>query len=532
MSAIDEFKDKLQTYFDAGTPIICIDSFDRYSVIDTLNGEFGREYEIVQYRNKGFLTFAKDGVTLPDLDSTPADLPRALKYYVNYRDRKDNSSGSKPGILILNEIQPLLDQMECWLKLQEYAQNIQEFNDGLRKDRSCDVRIILLCSRFALPPELEPFVTLLHFPAPDRDEIQKILLDFLTVRGEEPKDIDADFYEVVKALQGLTAFEIKGILAKAHANGPMIGKDGLDFINQEKQQIVRKSGLLEMIRVRESERLVGMSALREYIQSYKAVFEHIDLAERHQVSVPNGIMVFGMPGCGKSLSAKFAAQTYNMPLLRLDVGKMLGKFIGESESNLRRAIHAAEAAAPCVLWIDEIEKAFAGVGENSGAGDVTTRMFGYFLTWMQEKESAIFIVATANKIEKLPPEFLRKGRFDEIFKVDFPTRKERREILMSHVLSRCPEVDDIDWNAVLAAFPADKRDKYSGADIEAVVKDAFRNVFIENLESHGTRESSYRRIATKDLVKSAKEVVISYDKERYADLEKSFKKLEARNASV
>ena len=223
--------------------------------------------------------------------------------------------------------------------------------------------------------------------------------------------------------------------------------------------------------------------------------------------------------------------TYNMPLLRLDVGKMLGKFIGESENNLRRAIHAAEAAAPCVLWIDEIEKAFAGVGENSGAGDVTTRMFGYFLTWMQEKESAIFIVATANKIEKLPPEFLRKGRFDEIFKVAFPNKKERREILRSHVLSRCSEAEDIDWDAVLNAFPTDKRDKYSGADIEAVVKDAFKNVFIENLKQHETKESEYRLISTEDLIKSAKEVVISYDSERYKELEQSFKKLEARNAS-
>ena len=526
MSAIDEFKDKLQTYFEAGTPIICIDSFDRYSVIDTLNDEFGKDYEIVQYRNKGYLTFVKNDA--PVTDSKPSDLARALNEYGKYRD---TAGSTKPGILILNEIQPLLDQMECWLKLQEYAQNIQEFNDRLRKDRSCDVRIILLCSRFVLPPELEPFVTLLHFPAPDRDEIQKILLDFLTLRGEKPKDIDADFYEVVKALQGLTAFEIKGILAKTHANGPMIGKDGLDFINQEKQQIVRKSGLLEMIQVKKSEQLVGMSALTRYIQSYKAIFEHIDLAERHQVSIPNGIMVFGMPGCGKSLSAKYAAKTYNMPLLRLDVGKMLGKFIGESENNLRRAIHAAEAAAPCVLWIDEIEKAFAGVGENSGAGDVTTRMFGYFLTWMQEKESAIFIVATANKIEKLPPEFLRKGRFDEIFKVDFPTKKERLEILKSHVLSRCPEAKNIRWDAVLNAFPADKRDKYSGADIEAVVKEAFKNVFIENLKQHETKESEYRLISTEDLIKSAKEVVISYDKERYAELEKSFKKLEARNAS-
>lgn len=520
------FENKLGIYFEAGTPIVCIDSIDRFSVIDVLNAEFGGDYEIVQYRNNGFLTFA-DGKAVTD--SSPTELTRALKEYRKFRD----AGGSpKTGILVLNEIHPLLDRMECWLSLQEYAQNIQQFNDGARKDRSCDVRIVILCSRFFLPPELEPFVTLLSFPAPDRGEIQNILHDFLDRRGDAPADFDADFYEVVKALQGLTAFEIRGILAKADVFGPLLGKKALDFINKEKQQIVKKSGLLEMIDVKETERLVGMRALTEYIRGYKTVFEHIDLAERHHVSIPNGIMVFGMPGCGKSLSAKFAAKTYEMPLLRLDVGKMLGKYIGESENNLRRAIHAAEAAAPCVLWIDEIEKAFAGVGENSGAGDVTTRMFGYFLTWMQEKESAIFIVATANKIEKLPPEFLRKGRFDEIFKVGFPDRDERREILRSHVYCRCPEIDDaVDFNAVLNAFPADKRNKYSGADIEAVVKDAFKNVFIENLEKYGTDESKYRLLTTEDLKRSAKAVVISYDRDRYKELEKSFEKLEARNAS-
>jgi ATP-dependent 26S proteasome regulatory subunit len=530
MSAINEFTDKLSIYLDARTPIICIDTFDHFSVTDILNEKFGKDYEIVQYRNSGFLADSKTGKPIEGTDSAKKELPSALKTYMNFRNSK---SVGKPGILVLNEIHPLLNQMEIWLKLQEYAQNIQQFTDGLIKEPSCDTRIIILCSQFVLPPELEPFVTLLHFPLPDREEIQEFLIDFLDHCGEKPS-INADFYEIVKALQGLTPFEIKGLLAKAHEFAPMTGnssKAGLEFINREKQQLIEKSGLLEMIHVKDSERLVGMRGLTKYIESYKEVFEHIDLAERHQVSPPNGIMIFGMPGCGKSLSAKFAARTYKMPLFRLDVGKMLGKFIGESENNLRRAIHAAEAAAPCVLWVDEIEKAFAGVGENSGAGDVTTRMFGYFLTWMQEKESAIFIVATANKIEKLPPEFLRKGRFDEIFKVGFPGRQEQREILRSHVITRYPGSESVNWDSVINAFDKNKRDKYSGADIEAIVKDAFKNVFIENLERHGTKEEEYRQISTEDLVKSAKKIVVSYDSERYKELEKSFKNLEARDAS-
>ena len=175
---------------------------------------------------------------------------------------------------------------------------------------------------------------------------------------------------------------------------------------------------------------------------------------------------------------------------------------------------------------------FAGVGEQSGAGDVTTRMFGYFLTWMQEKKSAIFIVATANKIEKLPPEFLRKGRFDEIFKVNFPSKAEQKEILYAHVKQRCPQIaEQIDYSSVINKFPADKRDKYSGADWEAVVKEAIKIVFLENFRTCGLEEANYRLIKTEDLQLAASRVTINYDAERYKKLEKSFKDLVAQDAS-
>ena len=358
----------------------------------------------------------------------------------------------KPAVLILHEIHPLLNQMEIWLKLQEFAQKIQQFSENKNCDPAYDTRIVIVSSIITLPPELEPVVTMLNYPLPDRAMIQKIIGDVLKL----PNEKNVHFKEVIKALQGLTEFEIRIILAKADAIGPIIsetGEKGIKFIYSEKQQIIQKNGLLEMIPVSENDKLAGMHKLRDYIDSFKNIFQYIDLAERQHVPCPNGIMIFGMPGCGKSLSAKYAAQAYKMPLLRLDVGKMLGRYIGESENNLRRAIRAAEAAAPCVLWIDEIEKAFAGVGEQSGAGDVTTRMFGYFLTWMQEKKSAIFIVATANKIEKLPPEFLRKGRFDEIFKVNFPSRDEQREILYAHVKQRCPQIaEQIDYSSVINKF--------------------------------------------------------------------------------
>ena len=203
-------------------------------------------------------------------------------------------------------------------------------------------------------------------------------------------------------------------------------------IHTHSSQITDNDEIIEV----KKETVGGLVSLRNYLDTNKAIFNNPALAEKYGVSpLPAGVMIVGMPGCGKSLTAKYVARQFNVPLLRLDVGKLLGKYVGESEDNLRRAISIAEASAPCVLWIDEIEKAFAGIG-SSGGGEVTTRMFGYFLTWMQEKKSCIYVVATANDISNLPPEFLRRGRFDEIFQVGFPNKTERAEIFRSATKTR------------------------------------------------------------------------------------------------
>ena len=182
---------------------------------------------------------------------------------------------------------------------------------------------------------------------------------------------------------------------------------------------------------------------------------------KYGVDIPKGIMIVGMPGCGKSLAAKAAAKLFEIPLVRLDIGRLLGKYVGESEHNMRRALKLAEAISPCVLWIDEIEKAFSGVGESGGGSDVTTRLFGQFLTWMQEKENTVFIVSTANDISKIPPEFLRKGRFDELFYVDFPGVEERKQIIEIHLKKRNKWNKDLDVISL-----AKKTEGYNGADLK------------------------------------------------------------------
>ena len=219
----------------------------------------------------------------------------------------------------------------------------------------------------------------------------------------------------------------------------------------------------------------GLSNLKKYLHDKSRIFNNLGEASTFGIDLPKGILIVGMPGCGKSLTAKATATEFKVPLLRLDIGKLMGKYVGESEDNLRRAIKTAEAVAPCVLWIDELEKAFAGVGGSGGASDITTRLFGQFLTWLQEKESSVYVVATSNKLTALPPEFKRKGRFDELFLVELPDERERKKIFEIHLGKRGKLTGDV------KVIPLLKETKgYSGADIEAVVKETIEGAFISN----------------------------------------------------
>jgi SpoVK/Ycf46/Vps4 family AAA+-type ATPase len=243
-------------------------------------------------------------------------------------------------------------------------------------------------------------------------------------------------------------------------------------------------------------------------------------AKKYGVDIPKGVLIAGVPGCGKSLNAKAAAHLFEVPLLRFDLGRLMGKYVGESEKNMRNAIALAEAISPCVLWIDELEKAFAGIGGDGGGAEVTTRLFGNFLTWMQEKESPAFVVATANDITKLPPELLRKGRFDEIFYVGLPNDREREKIFQIHIKKRRPnDLKQIDIASLVA-----KTKGYSGADIEGVIKDAVESAFAndkaalstEDIVSAINRTHSLSEIMKDDLDAMAK----VYEKRKFKNASK------------
>lgn len=372
--------------------------------------------------------------------------------------------------LVLKDAIGFLEEQEVTALLKDVALQISQ---GL------DTVIVIVSSIVKIPKELEKFITIVELEYPTQDEIKK-QIDRFSEEQDSPIS-DSLLEEMSISFKGLTEFEIESLLATALAQNGMFTRQDLNLIFEQKQQMIMKSGILEMIPLKERpDDIGGLESLKTWLRRKAKVYKSINKAMDFGVDMPKGVLIAGVPGCGKSLAAKVTAQLFEVPLLRLDMGKIMGKYVGESEENMRKAISLAEAISPCVLWIDELEKAFAGI-DGSGS-EVTVRLFGTFLTWMQEKTSPAFVIATANDITKLPPELMRKGRFDEIFYVGLPNRKERKKIFEIHIAKRRKsDLSNIDLDMLVS-----KTEGYSGADIEGVVKDAVENTFADDKTSLST----------------------------------------------
>ena len=351
-------------------------------------------------------------------------------------------------------------------RLKALAEKIVR-EDGMRATVFC------LSSQRFVPPELDRFVTVFEPPPPDEKQIERIIVDHA-----EALAVDVE-YEVTKrlavAFRGLGEYEIRRLLNRGYQIDGAIDEDDVKLAKDEKAQIIKKGGILEMVEGLEGlDSIGGLGRLKSWLTDVAYVMHNLASARDFGVDTPKGIVIVGMPGCGKSLAAKATATLFDLPLLRLDVGSLMGRYVGESESNMRRALQMAEAVSPCVLWVDEVEKAFAGIGNAAGGSgsEVTSRLFGYFLTWMQEKAKPVFVVTTANDISSLPPELLRKGRFDEVFNVDLPTKEERKAILKVHLKKRGHGETSI-------GKLAEKTKGFSGADLEGVVQEAIRRAFVK-----------------------------------------------------
>lgn len=342
---------------------------------------------------------------------------------------------------------------------------IRVFRDLSSRLRSRSQTIVITAPVLRLPVELEKDITVVDFGLPGADEIVEVLDTVLAAIKTAPNVnsslTDAQREQLIKSCQGLTLDEVEAVFARS-----LVQKKSLDvdIVLDEKKQIIRKSGLLEYYPANESLKDVGgMENLKEWLRKRAQCFS--EKAADFGLPAPKGVLLLGVQGCGKSLVAKAIASHWNLPMLRMDVGKIFGSLVGQSEENVRRAIQVAESVAPCVLWADELEKGFAGVA-GSGYGDsgTTARVFATFITWMQEKTSPVFIVATANDVSQLPPELLRKGRFDEIFFIDLPDTEEREDIFRIHIKKRDRNPDSYDLDELA------KRTKgFSGAEIEQAV---------------------------------------------------------------
>ena len=335
--------------------------------------------------------------------------------------------------------------------------------------KSSSKTIILLGPVLNIPTELEKEITVVDFSLPTRDELSDQLAAIVeTVHKHDSMSVDLDRRQqarLVQACLGLTGDEAANAIAKAIIQaGGRLDRDAVEAVTEEKQQIIRKSGLLEYYR--SDERLAGVGGLdilKEWLRKRVRAFG--EEARAFGLPEPKGILLVGVQGCGKSLVAKSVANSWRLPVLRLDVGRLFSSLVGSSEENLRGAIRLAESIAPVVLWVDEIEKGFSGVG-SSNVSDAGTaaRVFASFITWLQEKRAPVFVIATANTVHQLPPELVRKGRFDEIFFVDLPDAAERADIWRIHLAKRHRDPDAFDLQTLAMAS-----DGLSGAEIEQAV---------------------------------------------------------------
>ena len=495
---------ELKKMIDVNIPIIYINDYDFIRmdeiIYETIGNRTAREWSpatgVVNFENKEKL---EENMSLADFLRAEYDRNKTQERYI-----------------ILKEIEDYIDQPDVKTLLMLLAQ---------RKlyDPNFNTTFFIVSSVVNVPEAIRQFVSYLYIELPKDEEIKELIEAHVKVNNDDGFEKRGGMEELKASLKGMTAFEIDRTLDMAMSKNGNLTPEDTEMINQQKKNMVKNSGVLELIDTPESiESIGGVEVLKDYLERKSKVFKQLTEAERFGVATPKGVFLVGMPGCGKSLCAKATATQFGTNLLKLDMGSMMGKYVGESEGNLRKAIRIAEAAAPCVLWIDEIEKAFSGIGGNN---DVMTRMFGHFLSWMQEKKSPVYVFATANNADKLPPELKRKGRFDEIFCVNLPNQEERRDIFKVHIGKKKEkdciiEIKENDFGQLAKATEG-----FNGADIEAVVNEAVERCFLA--------EGKDQVLTSKIILEVAKDTKSIYRscKAQIEDMEVLFSENDFTNAS-
>nr|WP_290665482.1 AAA family ATPase [Ardenticatena sp.] len=456
--------EELETLIRAKYPILYIWATEERRVEDILR-------DVAARRHKHLYGWTMtEGVV--DL-LTPKPVPVAPRvreplHVLDYVDASDDAA-----IFVLKDFHPFIDSQRFPLETAATVRRLRDIAASLKESRKT---LVLLSPVVVLPPELEKDITLLDFSLPTITDLAAALdrvLRSARQHGSRLRSLhlrDDEREAILRASSGLTCTEAENVFAKSIV---LTGTIDVDIISREKQHIIRKSRVLEYFEPNaDFSHVGGMGELKEWLRKRAHAFS--ERARAFGLPEPRGLLLLGVQGSGKSLMAKAIASQWHLPLLRLDMGRIFGELVGASEHNIRHALRVAESIAPCVLWLDELEKGLAGAhGGRSDAG-TAARVFATFLTWMQEKEAPVFVVATSNDIRQLPSETLRKGRFDEIFFVDLPTEEERAEIWAIHLRKRKRNPDDFD----IERLAADSED-FSGAEIEQVVISALYDAFDE-----------------------------------------------------
>ena len=445
----------------------------------------------------------------------------------SFQSQKHRNAATKDPLTALDQV---IDQVEPAIFV------FKDFHPFLTKNNFAVIRklkdialhlknsyktVILISPTLEIPLELDKEITLLNFPLPTREDLG-ILLDGIIKDVKDVEEVkieldDAGRERLLQGALGLTLSEAENVFAKIIVKAGRLSGDDVHEVFAEKQQIIRKSGLLEYYATSQTISDVGgMAVLKDWLLKRAVAFT--EQARDFGLPAPKGVLLLGVQGCGKSLCAKAVSSLWQLPLLRFDMGRMFNSLVGSSEENVRKAIAVAESVAPAILWVDEIDKAFAGIqGSGSSDGGTTARVFGTFLTWLSEKTTSVFVVATANDISQLPPELLRKGRLDEIFFVDLPAEEERTDIFRIHLARRGRRPEDFDLKALGTAS-----EHFSGAEIEEAIISALYDAFY-----------AQRDLTMDDILQTMRQTVpLSKTMDEHLNRLRSWAEGRARHASV
>ncbi len=441
---------------------------------------------------------------------------KALNFIANYQG---------DAVFVMRDYHP-------YLKNPAVTRRLRDLNRDFKLDGKYRRNIVLLSGILNIPAEIEKDVAVVDFSLPGEGEIETIVDSLLTSLPQLETEVRSDpnvKRRVVEAALGLTKVEAENTFSKSLIQTRDFD---IDTIVNEKKGIIRKSGMLEFYETNmDMSSVGGMEVMKDWFKKRAKAFT--PEAREFGLPMPKGILLLGIPGCGKSLTAKALGHQWHVPLLRFDIGKVMGSLVGQSEENMRKAIKTAEAIAPCILWLDELEKGFGGVTGGSTDSGTSQRVFATFLTWLQEKTSPVFVLATANNVAALPPELLRKGRFDEIFFVDLPTPEERGKIFGIHLKKKKRDPAMFDIEQVIDASQG-----FSGSEIEQAIIACLYDLFEEGLNFKVAAPESDEYGAavawnTERMVQSCKEIIpLSYTMKEMIDHMRDWSRSRARRASA